>query len=148
MCFKKDFLRFVEPILNRLNLCGDSGSKEECPKELVQLLDLNIKTGKTSEESNSSEEEISYYNGDSSLPVFQIELKGNSFSAVNIVHHVLFIENDEIICTVVPIHIQDDVVFMVDNSKFEHIDDLKSDDLGVWRSNKVASDYFLINGSV
>ena len=135
--------------IEQIDLCGHSGSEDECPKEEpVELLDLNIKTEETSGESNSSEEEISYYNGDSSLPVFQKGLKGNSFSAVNIVHHILFTENSDIICSVVPTHIQDDVVFMVDNSTFEHVDDLKSDDLGVWRSNKVASNYFLINGSV
>ena len=63
-------------------------------------------------------------------------------------HHILFPENHDIICSVVPTHIQDDVVFTMDNSTFEHVNYLKSDDLEAWRYNKVALNYFLINGSV
>ena len=101
--------------IEQIDLCGSSGSEDECPE--VELLTSRKKTEETCEASlSSSEEEISYYNGDSSLPVFQKGLKGNSFSVGNIVHHILFTERSNIICSTVPTHIQDDVVFMVDNS--------------------------------
>ena len=140
----------------QIDLCGSSGSEEEC--SAVELSTISIeRTGKTyieedhcssDEDHCSSDEEISYYNDDLSLPVFQKGLKGKSFSAVDIVSCILFVERSDIICSVVPTQIQDDVVFMVDHSSFEHMEDLKSDDLGVWKSNKVASNYFLINGYV
>lgn len=58
----------------------------------------------------------------------------------------LFIDKNDVICSTEPTNIQDDVVFLVDNTSLENEEDLKSDDLGVWRANKVASDFFRVYG--
>ena len=78
----------------------------------------------TEEDHCSSDEEISYCN-DLSLPVFKKGLKGKLFSVVDIICHILFVERSDFICSVVPTHIEDDVVFIEDHSSFEHVDHLK-----------------------
>lgn len=96
--------------------------------------------------SSSSDEGIEYYDGNLALPIFKSGLKGNSFSVVDVTQHLLFTERDDVVCSTIPTNIQDDVVFLVDNTSFENVDDLKSDDLGVWRANKVASDHCHVYG--
>ena len=60
----------------------------------------------------------------------------------------LFIDKNDVIFSTEPTNIQDDVVFLVDNTPLENQEDLKSDDHGVWRANKVASDFFRVYGWV
>ena len=70
----------------QIDLCDTSSSEDEFPA--VELSTTSIeRTGETyiEEDHCSSDDEISYYNGDLSLPVFQKGLKGKSFSAVDIV---------------------------------------------------------------
>lgn len=130
-----------------IDLC--SSSSDENPP--VQFLSLSLDDVKhveshTQSSSSSSDEGIEYYDGNLTLPIFKSGLKGNSLSVVDITQHLLFTDRDDVVCSMIPTNIQDDVVFLVDNTSFENVDDLKSDDLGVWRANKVASDHFHVYG--
>lgn len=108
----------------------------------------DIKHVKTCADSStsSSDEEIEYYGGNESLPIFKRGLKGNTLTAVDITQHLLFTDKNDVICSVVPTNIQHNAVFLIDNASLENVEDLKSDDLGVWRANKVASDFFHVCG--
>lgn len=130
-----------------IDLC--SSSSDENPP--VQFLSLSLDDVKhveshTQSSSSSSDEGIEHYDGNLTLPIFKSGLKGNSLSVVDITQHLLFTDRDDVVCSMIPTNIQDDVVFLVDNTSFENVDDLKSDDLGVWRANKVASDHFHVYG--
>lgn len=131
-----------------IDLCSSSSDDENPP---VQFLSLSLDDVKhveshTQSSSSSSDEGIEYYDGNLALPIFKSGLKGNSLSVVDITQHLLFTDRDDVVCSTIPTNIQDDVVFLVDNTSFENVDDLKSDDLGVWRANKVASDHFHVYG--
>ena len=106
----------------------------------------HVNTDSTSSLSEDSDEEIEYYDGNEALPIFKSGWKGNTLTAMAIAEHLLFTDKNDVICSTVPTNIQDDVVFLVDNTSLENEEDLKSDDLGVWRANKVASDFFRVHG--
>lgn len=106
----------------------------------------HVNTDSTSSLSGDSDKEIEYYDGNEAPPIFKSGWKGNSLTAVAIAQDLLFTHKNDVICSTVPTNLQDDVVFLVDNTSLENEEDLKSDDLGVWRANKVASDFFHVYG--
>ncbi len=42
---------------------------------------------------------------------------------------------DHIVCVQPPVNVAHNVTFLVHNEKLKHVDDIKSDDMGVWRCN-------------
>ena len=126
--------------------CSD---EESTTIQSLSLTSDDIQHMKTqTDSSSSSDEEVEYYGGNVALPIFKTGFNGNSFTALDIAQKLLWTDRSEVICHTVPTDIQDDVVFLVNNASFNNVDDLKCDDLGVWRANKVASDFFQVHGRV
>ena len=131
-----------------IDLCCSSSDEESPAIQSLSLTSDDIQHVKSTQtdSSSSSDEEVEYYGGNVALPIFKTGFKGNSLTALDIAQQLLWTDKSEVICHTVPTNIQDDVVFLVNNASFDNVDDLKCDDLGVWRANRVQSDFFHVYG--
>ena len=89
-----------------------------------------------------------YYEGDQRLPIF-CRVKPNRkrlFTTEDAVTCLLKPKlNTNFICKKVPTAINHNVCFIVDSSELDDSDDLLSDDMGVWRNNRVDSIMIAMN---
>ena len=131
-----------------IDLCCSSSDEESPAIQSLSLTSDDIQHVKSTQtdSSSSSDEEVEYYGGNVALPIFKTGFKGNSLTALDITQQLLWTDKSEVICHTVPTNIQDDVVFLVNSASFDNVDDLKCDDLGVWRANKVQSNFFHVYG--
>ena len=92
------------------------------------------------------EAEQEYYEGDFGLPIFQRIPPGlkRLFTVEQIIRILMnpLLKNSGRICTAQPTSICENVSFIVDVTQLDHPDDLLSDDMGVWRNNRVDTTYF------
>ena len=80
----------------------------------------------------------SYFENDSSIPIYS--RTAPSYLAESAVE-VIFNTSYDKISSKQPIGVTESSTFIVDTSKLGHKDDIRSDDLGVWRNGGVKSQY-------
>ena len=82
------------------------------------------------------------YEGDAGLPVFSrlTSQRKHLFTIQDVATCILHPKhNPAYFCRKVPTHVNSNVSFLVDTNQFDDPGDIDSDDMGVWRNNRVDS---------
>jgi len=86
-----------------------------------------------------------YYGDDHDLPILEriCHTRKRLYSVEEIVRILLnpSLKSSKFLCSKVPTSISEGVSFVVDLNSLENADDLSSDDMGVWRNNRVDTAY-------
>ena len=81
------------------------------------------------------------YNGNPELPVYaRISTRMDTQKIVNALLDPEL--NDDMICSMQPVNVENNVVFIVDLGKLKNVKDLYCDDMGSWQYNSLP---FLVN---
>ena len=87
------------------------------------------------------------YEGDTALPIFShiSSKRKRLFTVKDVVSCILHpSHNANFFCQKVPTHIHSNVSFLVDTDQLDDPGDIDSDDMGVWKNNRVDSTYVIV----
>ena len=109
---------------------------------MCRLEESNRKTSRDENETSADEESIEFYNGNKALPVMS---KNREVMPPKTVVSTLLqkdLTSSSKVCSIQPLEVYHHATFLVDLEALPSTQDIKCDDVGIWRNNSNDNFYF------
>ena len=109
---------------------------------MCRLKESNRKTSRDENETSADEESIEFYNGNKALPV--MSNKREVMKPKMVVSTLLQkgLTSSSKVCSIQPLEVYHHATFVVDLEALPSTQDIKCDDVGIWRNNSNDKFYF------